>query len=55
MAAKGSKNKPKRLIFDSVRKPTAPPSQSIGKEKPEEKVHPAARKLKHKKKLELLD
>ncbi|MDQ4122675.1 MAG: hypothetical protein M3209_14650 [Acidobacteriota bacterium] len=47
------KKKPKkdaaRPIFDSLRKPTAPPSRTIGKRKPEEKAHPAERKIKHKK------
>lgn len=35
-------------IFDSIRKPTAPPSQRIGTNNPEEKAHPARRKAKHK-------
>jgi len=38
-----------RPIFDSIRKPTAPPSQRFGSEKPEAKIHPAKRKEKHKK------
>ncbi len=37
-------------LFESIRKPTAPPSQKLGEEKPEEKIHPARRKAKHKKK-----
>jgi hypothetical protein len=46
----GSKRKRRtRSIFDSIRKPTAPPSKKIGDEKPEERVHPAKRKSKHKK------
>jgi hypothetical protein len=36
-------------IFDSIRKPTAPPSKKIGTQKPDEKAHPARRKVKHKK------
>ena len=44
------KKKPERPIFDSIRKPTAPPTQKIGKEKPEEKIYPSRRKIKHKKK-----
>ncbi len=44
------KKKPERPIFDSIRKPVAPPTQKIGKEKPEEKAHPSHRKVKHKKK-----
>ena len=38
-----------RPIFDAIRKPTAPPSKTIGKNKPEEIVHPSLRKVKHKK------
>lgn len=44
------KKKESRPIFDSIRKPTAPPSQKIGNDKPEEKVRPSGRKAKHKKK-----
>ena len=43
---------PERPIFDSIRKPVAPPGHKIGKEKPEEKIHPSRRKIKHKKKEE---
>jgi hypothetical protein len=47
---KPGKNKPgDRPVFDSIRKPTAPPSHKLGQDKPEEKVHPAGRKSKHKK------
>jgi len=46
----GKKKKTKeRPVFDSIRKPTAPPSKTIGKSKPDEKVHPSRRKTKHKK------
>ena len=38
-------------VYDSIRKPTAPPSQKMGKDKPEEKANPAGRKVKHKGKL----
>ncbi len=38
-------------IYKSIRKPTAPPSQKMGKDKPEEKADPAGRKVKHKGKL----
>lgn len=48
MSGKKSK-KPERPIFDSIRKPIAPPSRKIGKNKPEEKVNPAQRKIKYKK------
>lgn len=46
---KKKKNQEERIIFDSIRKPIAPPSQKIGENKPEEKAHPALRKIKHKK------
>ena len=36
-------------LFNSIRKPTAPPSQKIGKDKPIEKALPSGRKAKHKK------
>jgi hypothetical protein len=44
------KKKPdERPIFDSIRKPTAPPGKKIGADKPDEKARPARRKSKHKK------
>jgi len=49
----GKKKKVERPIFDSIRKPTAPPGQKIGQNKPEEKIHPSQRKIKHKKKTDL--
>ncbi|MDQ3219423.1 MAG: hypothetical protein M3449_03920 [Acidobacteriota bacterium] len=49
----GSKSKKEeRPVFGSIRKPTAPPTQRFGNEKPEEKIHPSRRKIKHKKKLD---
>ena len=48
-----NKKKVARPLFDSIRKPIAPPAQKIGKNKPEEKAHPARRKIKHKKQTEL--
>jgi hypothetical protein len=47
------KKKPERSVFDSIRKPIAPPSRQIGKHKPEEKIHPTNRKGKHKREEEL--
>jgi hypothetical protein len=47
------KRKTERPVFDSIRKPIAPPSQTLGSAKPEEKAHPARRKIKHKKKEEM--
>lgn len=46
----GKRKKNDRKIFDSIRKPTAPPSRTFGDEKPDERVHPSGRKAKHKKK-----
>jgi hypothetical protein len=47
------KKKPeKRPIFDSIRKPTAPPAQKMGENKPEERARPSLRKAKHKKKID---
>jgi hypothetical protein len=39
-------------VFDSIRKPTAPPSKTFGPPKPEKRAHPAERKIKHKKRIE---
>jgi len=49
------RKKVERPVFDSIRKPTAPPSRKFGKVKPEEKASPAQRKAKHKKKEEFQD
>ncbi|MDQ3043516.1 MAG: hypothetical protein M3R11_14230 [Acidobacteriota bacterium] len=49
------RKKPERPVFDSIRKPTAPPSQKFGSDKPAEKANPARRKTKHKKKEDLHD
>jgi hypothetical protein len=42
------KKKSDRPIFDAIRKPIAPPTRKIGKNKPEEKIHPSERKSKYK-------
>ena len=42
------KKKPEQPIFDSIRKPTAPPSKKFGDDKPDEKARPSKRKTKHK-------
>jgi hypothetical protein len=52
MMAGGKKRNRNKSIFGSIRKPTAPPSRKMGEEKPEQRVHPAERKLKHKKRIE---
>lgn len=46
----GSKKRKKaeQPIFDSIRKPTAPPSRRFGQEKPVDKANPSGRKKKHK-------
>jgi hypothetical protein len=51
--ARKSRKSEERPVFDSIRKPTAPPSRQIGTQKPEEKARPSLRKVKHKQKLEL--
>lgn len=38
-----------RPVFDSIRKPTAPPSRKFGDDALEEKRHPSRRKAKYKK------
>ena len=43
------KKRVERPIFDAIRKPTAPPGQKFGNDKPDEKARPARRKIKHKK------
>jgi hypothetical protein len=45
------KKKSEPAIFESIRKPLAPPSKKMGEEKPESKVHPVQRKAKHKKRI----
>jgi hypothetical protein len=52
---KKSKKKSAHTIFESIRKPVAPPTQKIGENKPEEKAHPSRRKIKHKKTEDLDD
>jgi len=47
MSAKKRKGKDERPVFDSIRKPTAPPSRKMDDDRPEEKTHPAGRKLKY--------
>jgi len=45
---KAAKRK-ERLIFDSIRKPLAPPTRKFGADKTAEKAMPSGRKAKHKK------
>ena len=52
MARRSSPQKTKksgvRPIFDSIRKPTAPPGHALSRAKPDEVARPAMRKAKHK-------
>jgi hypothetical protein len=50
--AAGRKKRREKSIFESIRKPTAPPTRKMSEDKPEERIHPAERKSKHKKKIE---
>lgn len=49
MGRVGKAKKKQKGIFDTIRKPTAPPSQKLGEDKRTEKLDPVARKAKHKK------
>lgn len=51
MARKSSPQKSKksvRPVFDSIRKPNAPPGHPLSRAKPDEVARPAMRKAKHK-------
>lgn len=48
---KRSKNEA-RPIFDTLRKPIAPPGHPLSEAKPNEKARPALRKVKHKRRAE---
>jgi hypothetical protein len=52
MARRSSPRKTKkhqaRPVFDSIRKPTAPPGHPLSRAKPDEVARPAGRKAKHK-------
>lgn len=56
MARKSSSRKNKgtqtRPIFDSIRKPGAPPGHPLSRAKPDEIARPAGRKAKHKRRPE---
>ncbi len=45
---KQSSKREERPLFDSIRKPVAPPGHPLSRAKPEERAHPAERKVKHK-------
>ncbi len=55
MARKSSPQKSKktvRPVFDSIRKPNAPPGHPLSRAKPDEVARPAMRKAKHKRRPE---
>lgn len=43
-----NKRAPARPVFDSIRKPVAPPGHALSRAKPDEVARPAQRKAKHK-------
>ena len=45
---KAGKSKSARPVFDSIRKPYAPPGHPLSRSKPDEVARPAGRKAKHK-------
>jgi hypothetical protein len=52
-SAKTGKTKSSRVVFDSIRKPLAPPGHPLSRSKPDEIARPAGRKAKHKRRPEL--
>jgi hypothetical protein len=44
-----------RPVFDSIRKPVAPPGHPLSRAKPDEIARPAGRKAKHKQRPEVND
>jgi hypothetical protein len=59
MVRKSSPHKSKkqlaRPVFDSIRKPNAPPGHPLSRAKPDEVARPAMRKAKHKQRPESSD
>jgi len=49
VAKKRKTNPEDRPVFDSIRKPTAPPARRFGEDLPDSVRHPSLRKEKHKK------
>ena len=45
---KQSGKREERPVFDSIRKPVAPPGHPLSRAKPEARAHPSERKVKHK-------
>ena len=52
-SAKSARGKTARPIFDSIRKPNAPPGHPLSRSKPDEVARPAGRKAKHKRQPEI--
>jgi len=52
---KSEKKSPAKPIFDSIRKPNAPPGHPLSRSKPDEVARPAGRKAKHKSRPQLPD
>jgi len=50
-----AKREPARPVFDSIRKPGAPPGHPMSRAKPDEVARPAMRKAKHKRRPETTD
>ena len=50
--AKRKRKTEERPVFDSIRKPVAPPVKKFGEDKPVEIARPSLRKAKHKKKID---
>jgi hypothetical protein len=50
---KVAKSKSETPIFDSIRKPNAPPGHPLSRSKPDEVARPARRKAKHKRRPEV--
>jgi hypothetical protein len=58
MVRKSSPQKSKksaRPVFESIRKPNAPPGHPLSRAKPDEVARPAMRKAKHKRRPESVD
>jgi hypothetical protein len=52
---KQSKRTVARPVFDSIRKPVAPPGHAFSNAKPGERARPAMRKAKHKRRPETVN
>ena len=50
---KQSRKREERSLFASIRKPVAPPGHPFLRPKPEDRAHPAERKIHHKRRPEV--